>query len=95
MFPSPPTTHHTQPQTLKVQDAGSDQEQVQVEVTRLLVSSYFDIVRANLQDLVPKAVMHFLVNTVQRGLQQHLIKTIYRWVCGEGGHAGGCVRVHA
>lgn len=63
-----------------MQDAGSDQEQVQVEVTRLLVSSYFDIVRANLQDLVPKAVMHFLVNTVQRGLQQHLIKTIYRLV---------------
>lgn len=50
-----------------------------MEVTRLLVASYFDIVRANLQDLVPKAVMHFLVNTVQRGLQQHLIRTIYRW----------------
>jgi hypothetical protein len=30
------------------------------------------------QDAVPKALMHFLVNTVQRGLQQHLIRTLYR-----------------
>ena len=51
-----------------------------MEVTRLLVDSYFDIVRKNMQDNVPKAVMHFLVNHVQRGLQQHLIKTLYRQV---------------
>lgn len=37
------------PQTLKVPKAVSDQEGVQVEVTRLLVASYFDIVRKNLQ----------------------------------------------
>ena len=57
----------------------SEQEEVQVQVTRLLVESYFDVVRKNLQDAVPKAVMHFLVNSVQRGLQQHLIRTLYRW----------------
>ena len=32
------------------------------------------------QDAVPKALMHFLVLKVQRGLQQHLIKTMYRCV---------------
>lgn len=31
-----------------------------------------------MQDAVPKAVMHFLVLRVQRGLQQHLIKSLYR-----------------
>jgi hypothetical protein len=36
-------------QTLRVPSAVSDQEGVQVEVTRLLVASYFDIVRKNLQ----------------------------------------------
>jgi len=65
-------------QTLRVPKAVSDQEEVQVEVTRVLVDSYFDIVRRNLQDAVPKALMHFLVNHVRRGLQQHLIHTLYR-----------------
>ena len=32
------------------------------------------------QDAVPKALMHFLVLKVQRGLQQHLIKTMYRCI---------------
>ncbi|EIE21671.1 hypothetical protein COCSUDRAFT_37405 [Coccomyxa subellipsoidea C-169] len=66
------------PFTLRVPTSITEQEEVQVEVTRLLVECYFDIVRANLQDAVPKAVMHFLVLRVQRGLQQHLIKTLYR-----------------
>lgn len=30
------------------------------------------------QDAVPKAIMHFLVNHVQRGLQQQLIARLYR-----------------
>lgn len=67
-------------QILKVPGNTTDQEEVQVEVTRLLVESYFDIVRKNLQDSVPKAVMHFLVLHVQRGLQQFLIRTLYRCV---------------
>ena len=66
------------PPTLKVPKAASDQEGVQVEVTRVLVDSYFDIVRKNLQDAVPKAVMHFLVGATRRSLQQHLIRSLYR-----------------
>jgi hypothetical protein len=100
------------PQTLRVPTGTTEQEEVQVEVTRVLVESYFDIVRKNLQDAVPKAVMHFLVRlcllmlhairlhavtpgmdrsaflsvqaamlqvgAVQRGMQQHLIHTLYR-----------------
>eukprot|EP00887_Chlorella_sp_A99_P006729 scaffold3.g6729.t1 len=60
------------PRTLRVPKAVSDQEGVQVEVTRLLVESYFDI------DAVPKVLMHFLVNSVQRGMQAHLIRKLYR-----------------
>lgn len=67
-------------QILRVPGGVSEQEEVQVQVTRLLVESYFDVVRKNLQDAVPKAVMHFLVNSVQRGLQQHLIRSLYRYV---------------
>lgn len=65
-------------QHLQVGGSASETEEVQVDVTRLLVQSYFAIVRANLEDTVPKALMHFLVLSVQRGLQQHLIHNLYR-----------------
>jgi dynamin 1-like protein len=39
-----------------------------VLVTRILLGSYFAISRGVLADTVPKAVMHFLVNSVARGL---------------------------
>ena len=65
-------------QTIRVAAGVSEQEEVQVQVTRTLVQSYFSLVRASLQDSVPKAVMHFLVLYVQRGLQQHLIRTLYK-----------------
>ncbi|GBF90976.1 hypothetical protein Rsub_03831 [Raphidocelis subcapitata] len=56
----------------------NEQEEVQVEVIRLLVSSYFDIVRHNLADMVPKCLMRHLVHHSQRGMQQHLIASLYR-----------------
>lgn len=62
-----------------MQSSSSEKEDIQVEVTRLLVESYFDLVRKNLQDAVPKAIMHFLVLYVQRGLQQRLIRSLYRY----------------
>lgn len=62
-----------------------------VEVIRLLVSSYFDIVRSNLADLVPKTLMRHLVRHSQRGMQQHLIATLYRWgACVQGYGGIGC-----
>ena len=50
----------------------------QVKVTRVLLNSYFAISRAALANTVPKAVVHFLVNSIGRGLQQHLIGALYR-----------------
>ena len=49
-----------------------------MRVTRVLVNSYFDIVRKNVQDMVPKIVMNFMVNHVQKGLQKHLTQALYR-----------------
>jgi len=66
------------PQVLQAGKSDTEQDHVEVEVTRLLVQSYFDIVRRNLQDSVPKAVMHFLVVHAQKGLQQHLIRELYK-----------------
>ncbi|GMI81528.1 dynamin-related protein 3A, non responding to oxylipins 15, ARABIDOPSIS DYNAMIN-LIKE 2 [Hibiscus trionum] len=56
----------------------SDNEATEITVTKLLVKSYFDIVRKNIQDLVPKAIMHFLVNHTKRNLHNTFIQILYR-----------------
>uniref|UniRef100_A0A8C2NFS0 Dynamin-1-like protein n=1 Tax=Capra hircus TaxID=9925 RepID=A0A8C2NFS0_CAPHI len=50
----------------------SAREQRDCEVIERLIKSYFLIVRKNIQDSVPKAVMHFLVNHVKDTLQSEL-----------------------
>lgn len=46
------------------------------EVLKKLVFSYYFIVRKTLLDLVPKTIMHFLVNYVQENIQGHLIESL-------------------
>lgn len=43
-----------------------------------LIKSYFLIIRKNIQDLVPKAIMHFLVNYVKDNLQSELVTHLYK-----------------
>jgi hypothetical protein len=43
-----------------------------------LIKSYFYIVRKSIQDSVPKAVMHFLVNFVKDNLQSELVTHLYK-----------------
>uniref|UniRef100_A0A3Q7HK66 GED domain-containing protein n=1 Tax=Solanum lycopersicum TaxID=4081 RepID=A0A3Q7HK66_SOLLC len=62
--------------------------QVEIIVTKLLIASYYDIVRRNIQDLVPKAIMHYLVfsplsdslqvNHAKRNLLGTFIEKLYR-----------------
>ncbi|GLD58943.1 dynamin-1-like protein isoform X4 [Lates japonicus] len=56
----------------------SAREQRDCEVIERLIKSYFLIVRKNIQDSVPKAVMHFLVNHVKDCLQSELVGKLYK-----------------
>lgn len=56
----------------------TERETKDCEVIERLIKSYFYIVRKSIQDKVPKAVMHFLVNHVKDNLQSELVKHLYR-----------------
>ncbi|XP_032668962.1 dynamin-1-like protein isoform X2 [Odontomachus brunneus] len=56
----------------------SERDQRDCDVIERLIKSYFYIVRKSIQDSVPKAVMHFLVNYVKDNLQSELVTHLYK-----------------
>ncbi|KDO44158.1 hypothetical protein CISIN_1g003355mg [Citrus sinensis] len=56
------------PTILRPSESHSEQENVEIAVTKLLLRSYYDIVRKNIEDSIPKAVMHFLVSGTINGI---------------------------
>lgn len=71
--------HLSEPPTvLRPSENHSEQESIEIAVTKLLLRSYYDIVRKNIEDFVPKAIMHFLVNHTKRELHNVFIKKLYR-----------------
>ncbi|OWF42330.1 dynamin-1-like protein [Mizuhopecten yessoensis] len=56
----------------------SARERRDCEVIECLIRSYFLIVRKNIQDTIPKAIMHFLVNHVKDNLQSELVSQLYK-----------------
>lgn len=53
-------------------------EDVEVELIRSLISSYFHITRKAIADLVPKTIMHLMVNHAKENIQNRLVSTLYR-----------------
>ncbi|KAG6710987.1 hypothetical protein I3842_05G030300 [Carya illinoinensis] len=66
------------PSVLRPTENQSDEEAIVIVATKLLLRSYYDIVRKNIEDFVPKAIMHFLVNHTKRELHNVFIKKLYR-----------------
>ncbi|CAH8369113.1 unnamed protein product [Eruca vesicaria subsp. sativa] len=66
------------PAVLRPIETHSEQQAVEIQITKLLLKSYYDIVRKNIEDSVPKAIMHFLVNHTKRELHNVFIRKLYR-----------------
>lgn len=56
----------------------SDREELETTLIRSLIASYFNIVRQSIQDLVPKAIMHLLVNFSRESVQNRLVAGLYK-----------------
>ncbi|KAM6595627.1 hypothetical protein CsatA_006151 [Cannabis sativa] len=66
------------PTVLRPSETHSEEETNEIAITKLLLRSYYDIVRKNIEDFVPKAIMHFLVNHTKRELHNVFIRKLYR-----------------
>jgi len=55
-----------------------DRDELEVRLIRSLITSYFQITRQTIHDLVPKAVMHLLVNYSRESVQNRLVAALYK-----------------
>lgn len=66
------------PPMLKASGTLSEREGIEVEVIKLLISSYFNIVKRTMIDMVPKAIMLNLVQFTKDEMQRELLENMYR-----------------
>ncbi|KAJ1543697.1 vacuolar protein sorting-associated protein 1 [Cladochytrium tenue] len=66
------------PAVLKASGNLSEREYMETEVIKLLLLSYFSIVKRTVSDLVPKAIMRNLVVHTKEELQRELLAELYK-----------------
>lgn len=59
-------------------EALNDDEKQELDILRVLLESYFNIVRKRMQDMVPKAIITFLVQRSKDSLQSVLVSKLYK-----------------
>ena len=66
------------PPSLKATGTLTDREAMETDVIKLLITSYFNITKRTVIDMVPKAIMLNLVQQAKDNLQQELLKELYK-----------------
>ncbi|EGG07995.1 uncharacterized protein MELLADRAFT_47974 [Melampsora larici-populina 98AG31] len=66
------------PQVLKASGVLSEREVIETDAIKLLISSYFNIVKRTVIDMVPKVIMLKLVSHSKDDLQRELLSELYR-----------------
>ncbi|CUV04706.1 unnamed protein product [Cryptosporidium hominis] len=66
------------PETIETSGDPSEREKIESDVIKFFIVSYFNIVRKNVADSVPKAIMYFMVNAAKEAIQRELVAKLYR-----------------
>jgi len=70
-------TMESPPPVIKPQSALNERETMETEVIKLLIHSYFNIVKREMIDMVPKAITLTLVSHSKENLQRELLQELY------------------
>ncbi|EDK45546.1 vacuolar protein sorting-associated protein 1 [Lodderomyces elongisporus] len=65
------------PPVLRATGTMTERETMETEVIKLLISSYFNIVKRTVADVVPKAIMLKLINKSKDDIQKELLEKLY------------------
>lgn len=66
------------PAVLKASGSVTEREFAEIEVIKILLTSYFDIVKQTCADMVPKYIMSNLVKYAREELQQGMLSELYK-----------------
>lgn len=66
------------PQIRPLGPAMNDREMMETEVIKILIKSYFSIVKREMIDMVPKAITLTLVNFAKENMQRELLESLYK-----------------
>jgi len=66
------------PVSIKAGHDVTDKEKFETELIKSLLVSYFNVVRKNIKDLVPKSIMFFLVTSSKDSIQNALVSALYK-----------------
>lgn len=66
------------PAVLKASGTVSEREYVEIEVIKLLLTNYYNIVKKTVTDMIPKCIMLNLVNYSREEMQRSLLAELYK-----------------
>ena len=66
------------PQSMRSSMNPSDRDKMETQIIKQMILSYFDVIKKNICDLVPKSIMGFLKNESKSILQQELVVDLYK-----------------
>ncbi|KAG8956629.1 vacuolar protein sorting-associated protein 1 [Tulasnella sp. 424] len=66
------------PPTIRPQSAFTDREKLETEVIKMLITSYFNIIKRLIIDVIPKSISFSLVTYAKDNIQKELLKELYK-----------------
>lgn len=65
------------PSTIRVNDNPKLREQTETDMIKRLIVSYFNVVKKNVNDSIPKSIVTFLVNHCRNSCEKILVSNLY------------------